>query len=115
MEICQHKSSIEKRHKLVLASETFGSSQSFKKRLKHLPKGAPQGAASHCFIDKFTWLNYLDWILTLRIALSSRVYKKYVESTKVACLMLTSKSLELQKSFENMWEFEINEQLHEIF
>lgn len=89
--------------------------------------------------DKLTGPNYLDWIRALRIALRyedkeylldedlpildddtspeavTEYNKRFAESTKVACLMLASMSPELQKSFENMGAFELNEQLREMF
>lgn len=44
------------------------------------------------------------------------VYNKQDEdSTKLASIMLATMSPELQKSFENVVEFEINEQLKEMF
>ena len=89
--------------------------------------------------DKLTGPNYLDWVRALRIALryedkkylldedlpilnddaspeaEAEYNKQDTESRKVACLMLASMSPELQKSFENMGAFEINEQLREMF
>ena len=39
----------------------------------------------------------------------------YAESNKIACIMLGAMSLDLQKSFENMGVFKINEHLQEMF
>ena len=76
---------------------------------------------------------YLDWMRNLRITLryDNREYvlddsipliyeysteediaanQKHVEDlNKVSCIMIASMSPELQKTFENMWAFEMNE------
>ncbi|KAL4590404.1 hypothetical protein LXL04_003333 [Taraxacum kok-saghyz] len=42
--------------------------------------------------------------------------RKHVEdSNKVSCIMITAMSPELQKQFENMWAYEMNEQLAKLY
>ncbi|GKF33341.1 hypothetical protein Tco_0106541 [Tanacetum coccineum] len=84
-------------------------------------------------------LNYMDWIRNLRFTLryKNKEYvldeqiltidddltqedieahqKHYDDANKVSCIMSSSMSLELQKTFENTWAFEMNQQLKEIF
>ena len=89
--------------------------------------------------DKMTGPNYLDWNRALRISLRYEdkeevidvnlpdldsdatdeaidAYNRlYAESKKVAFIMLGAMSPDLQKSFEHMGAFEINEHLQEMF
>ncbi|GJS65219.1 retrotransposon protein, putative, ty1-copia subclass [Tanacetum coccineum] len=41
--------------------------------------------------------------------------KHYDDANKVSCIMASSMSLELQKTFENTWAYEMNQQLKEMF
>ncbi|GJR13998.1 retrotransposon protein, putative, ty1-copia subclass [Tanacetum coccineum] len=41
--------------------------------------------------------------------------KHYDDANKVSCIMATSMSPELQKTFENTWAYEMNQQLKEMF
>ena len=42
--------------------------------------------------------------------------RKHVEdSNKVSCIMIAAMSPELQKTFENMWAYEMNEHLSKLF
>ncbi|GKE72105.1 hypothetical protein Tco_1534146, partial [Tanacetum coccineum] len=41
--------------------------------------------------------------------------KHYDDANKVSCIMASSMSPELQKTFENTWDFEMNQQLKEMF
>ncbi|GJY17064.1 hypothetical protein Tco_0388555 [Tanacetum coccineum] len=40
--------------------------------------------------------------------------KKYDDPNKVSCIMASSMSLELQKTFENTWAYEMDQQLKEM-
>ena len=42
-------------------------------------------------------------------------HKHVEDSNKVSCIMIASMSPELQKTFENMWAFEMNEHLAKLF
>ena len=89
--------------------------------------------------EKLNGANYLDWLRNLRIALRYED-KEYVldedlplvddnspqeeidaynrhdkDSVKVACIMLGSMVPELQKSFENLGAYEMNESLSDMF
>nr|GEW85762.1 hypothetical protein [Tanacetum cinerariifolium] len=81
----------------------------------------------------------MDWMRNLRVTLryENKVYvldeqiptinddltqeeieahqKHYDDANKVSCIMASSMSLKLQKTFENTWAYEINQQLKEIF
>ncbi|GJY02478.1 hypothetical protein Tco_0360630 [Tanacetum coccineum] len=41
--------------------------------------------------------------------------KHYDDANKVSCIMASSMSPQLQKTFENTWAYEINQQLKEMF
>ncbi|GJY92804.1 hypothetical protein Tco_0508586 [Tanacetum coccineum] len=41
--------------------------------------------------------------------------KNYDDANKVSCIMASSMSPELRKTFENTWAYEMNQQLKEIF
>ncbi|GJT50517.1 hypothetical protein Tco_0976674 [Tanacetum coccineum] len=41
--------------------------------------------------------------------------KHYDDANKVSCIMASSMSPELQKTFENTWAYEMNQQLKEMF
>ncbi|GKA21540.1 hypothetical protein Tco_0701529 [Tanacetum coccineum] len=83
--------------------------------------------------------NYMDWMRNLRFTLmyENKKYvldekipiidndstqeeieahqKHYDDANKVSCIMASSMSHELQKTFENTWAYEINQQLKEMF
>ena len=83
--------------------------------------------------------NYLDWMRNLRITLryDNHEYvldeqisvidehsteediaanRKHIEdSNKVSCIMIAAMSPELQKTFENMWAYEMNEHCRNCF
>ena len=83
--------------------------------------------------------NYLDWMRNLRITLryDNREYvldeqiasvdefstqeeiaanRKHIDdSNKVSCIMIAAISPELQKTFENMWAYEMTEHLSKLF
>ncbi|GJS14585.1 hypothetical protein Tco_0409057 [Tanacetum coccineum] len=83
--------------------------------------------------------NYMDWMRNLRFTLryENKEYvldeqiptidddstqeeikahqKHYDDANKVSCIIASSMSPELQKSFENTWAYEINQQLKEMF
>ncbi|KAJ9553804.1 hypothetical protein OSB04_017849 [Centaurea solstitialis] len=83
--------------------------------------------------------NYMDWMRNLRFTLryESKEYvldeqiptihdgstqeeidahqEHYDDANKVSCIMASSMSPELQKTFENTWAYEMNQQLKEMF
>ena len=89
--------------------------------------------------ERLTGPNYIDWMRNLRLTLRYEdkeyvldepipelknesteeeiaTYKKHVDdSNKVSCLMVVAMSSELQKSFKNVWAYEMNLQLAEMF
>ena len=89
--------------------------------------------------ERLTGPNYIHWMHNLRLTLRYEdkeyaldepipelknesteeeitAYKKHVDdSNKVSCLMVAAMSSELQKSFENVWAYEMNLQLAEMF
>ena len=89
--------------------------------------------------EKLIGTNYLDWNQTLRIALryeekeflldnellyldefsteeENETYNRQdTESRKVACIMLASMTSKLQKGFDNIGAYDLNEQLREMF
>ncbi|GKE13519.1 hypothetical protein Tco_1417070 [Tanacetum coccineum] len=89
--------------------------------------------------ERLTSPNYIDWIQNLRFTLryENKEYvldeqipiidddstqeeieahqKHYDDANKVPCIMASSMSSELQKTFENIWAYEMNQQLKEMF
>ncbi|GJV90915.1 hypothetical protein Tco_1538728 [Tanacetum coccineum] len=89
--------------------------------------------------ERFTGPNYMDWMRNLRFTLryENKEYvldeqiptinndstqeeieahqKHYDDANKVSCIMASSMSCELQKTFENTWDYEMNQQLKEMF
>nr|GEX70392.1 hypothetical protein [Tanacetum cinerariifolium] len=89
--------------------------------------------------ERLTDLNYMDWMQNLRFTLryENKEYvldeqiptinddstqaeikahqKHYDDENKVSCIMASSMSPELQKTFENTWAYEMNQQLIEMF
>ncbi|GKB94733.1 hypothetical protein Tco_1340366 [Tanacetum coccineum] len=89
--------------------------------------------------ERLTNPNYMDWMRNLRFTLryENKEYvldeqittinddstqeeieahqKHYDDATKVSCIIVSSMSPELQKSFENTWAYEMNQQLKEMF
>ncbi|GJW09519.1 retrotransposon protein, putative, ty1-copia subclass [Tanacetum coccineum] len=89
--------------------------------------------------ERLTGPNYMDWMRNLRFTLryENKEYvldeqiptidddstqeeieahqKHYDDANKVSCIMASSMSLELQKTFENTWAYEMNQQLKEMF
>ncbi|GJR79385.1 hypothetical protein Tco_0150170 [Tanacetum coccineum] len=83
--------------------------------------------------------NYMDWMQNLRFTLryEKKEYvldeqistidddstqeeieahqKHYDDANKVSCIMASSMSPKLQKTFENTWAYEMNQQLKEMF
>ncbi|GKE10240.1 hypothetical protein Tco_1413791, partial [Tanacetum coccineum] len=88
--------------------------------------------------ERLTSPNYMDWIRNLRFTLryENKEYvlneqiptinddstqeeiqahqKHYDDVNKVSCIMASSMSPKLQKTFENTWAYEMNQQLKEI-
>ncbi|GKC13653.1 hypothetical protein Tco_1010435 [Tanacetum coccineum] len=84
--------------------------------------------------ERFTGPNYMDWMRNLRFTLryENKEYvldeqiptinddstqeeieahqKHYDDANKVSCIMASSMSCELQKTFENTWDYEMNQQ-----
>ncbi|GJT57456.1 retrotransposon protein, putative, ty1-copia subclass [Tanacetum coccineum] len=89
--------------------------------------------------ERLTGPNYMDWMGNLRFTLryQNKKYvmdeeiptinddstqkeikahqKHYDDANKVSCIMASSMSPELQKTFENTWAYEMNQQLKEMF
>nr|GEU59601.1 hypothetical protein [Tanacetum cinerariifolium] len=89
--------------------------------------------------ERLTGPNYMDWMRKLRFTLryENKEYvldeqiptinddttqdeikahqKHYDDANKVSCVMASSMSPELQKTFENTWAYEMNQQLKEMF
>ena len=89
--------------------------------------------------ERLTGPNYMDWMRNLRFTLryENKEYvldeqipkidddstqeeieahrKHYDDANKVSCIMASSMSPEQQKTFENTWAYEINQQLKEMF
>ena len=89
--------------------------------------------------ERLTGPNYMDWMRNLRFTLryENKEYvldeqipiinddstqeeieayqKHYDDANKVSCIMESSMSPELQKTFENTWAYEMNQQLKEMF
>ncbi|GJV38393.1 hypothetical protein Tco_1410870 [Tanacetum coccineum] len=89
--------------------------------------------------ERLTNLNYMDWMRNLRFTLryKNKEYvlneqiptinddstqkemeahqKHYDDANKVSCIMASSMSPKLQKTFENTWAYEMNQQLKEMF
>ncbi|GJX42209.1 retrotransposon protein, putative, ty1-copia subclass [Tanacetum coccineum] len=89
--------------------------------------------------ERLTGPNYMDWMRNLRFTLryENKEYvldeqiltidddstqeeieahrKHYDDANKVSCIMASSMSPELQKTFENTWAYEMNQQLKEMF
>ncbi|GJT04791.1 retrotransposon protein, putative, ty1-copia subclass [Tanacetum coccineum] len=89
--------------------------------------------------ERLTGPNYMDWMRNLRFTLryENKEYvldeqiptidddstqeeieahqKHYDDANKVSCIMASSMSPELQKTIENTWAYEINQQLKEMF
>ncbi|GJU16609.1 retrotransposon protein, putative, ty1-copia subclass, partial [Tanacetum coccineum] len=88
--------------------------------------------------ERLTGPNYMDWIRNLRFTLryENKEYvldehiptiddetqeeikahqKHYDDANKVSCIMASFMSPELQKTFENTWVYELNQQLKEMF
>nr|GFA40748.1 hypothetical protein [Tanacetum cinerariifolium] len=89
--------------------------------------------------ETLTGPNYMDWMRNLRFTLryENKEYvfdeqiptinddsthdeieahqKHYDDANKVSCIMASSMSPELQKTFENTWAYEMNQQLKEMF
>ncbi|GJW32257.1 retrotransposon protein, putative, ty1-copia subclass [Tanacetum coccineum] len=89
--------------------------------------------------EKLTSPNYMDWMRNLRFSLryENKEYvlneqipiidndstqeeieanqKYYDDANKVSCIMAASMNPELQKTFENTWAYEMNQQLKEMF
>nr|GEW65559.1 hypothetical protein [Tanacetum cinerariifolium] len=89
--------------------------------------------------ERLTGPNYMDWMRNLRFTLryENKEYvldekiptidddstqeeieahqKHYDDANKVSCIMASSMRLELQKTFENTWSYEMNQQLKEMF
>ncbi|GKB54192.1 hypothetical protein Tco_0904945 [Tanacetum coccineum] len=89
--------------------------------------------------ERLTGPNYIDWMRNLRFTLryENKEYvldeqiptidddstqeeieahqKHYDDASKVSCIMASSMSLELQKTFKNTWAYEMNQQLKEMF
>ncbi|GJZ90611.1 hypothetical protein Tco_0662538 [Tanacetum coccineum] len=88
---------------------------------------------------RLTGPNYMDWMRNLRFTLryENKEYvldeqipiidddstqeeieahqKHYDDANKVSCIMASSMSPKLQKTFENTWSYEMNQQLKEMF
>ncbi|GKA60188.1 retrotransposon protein, putative, ty1-copia subclass [Tanacetum coccineum] len=89
--------------------------------------------------ERLTGPNYMDWMRNLRFTLryENKEYvldeqiltinddstqeeikahqNHYDDTNKVSCIMASSMNPELQKTFENTWAYEINQQLKEMF
>ncbi|GKC27844.1 hypothetical protein Tco_1035138 [Tanacetum coccineum] len=89
--------------------------------------------------ERLTSPNYMDWMRNLMFTLryENKEYvlneqiptidddstqkeieahqKHYNDANKVSCIMASSLSPELQKTFENTWAYEMNQQLKEMF
>ncbi|GJV32107.1 hypothetical protein Tco_1392507 [Tanacetum coccineum] len=89
--------------------------------------------------ERLTGSNYMDWMRNLRFTLryENKEYvldeqipiidddstqeeieahqKHYHDTNKVSCIMASFMSPELQKTFENTWAYEMNQQLKEMF
>nr|GEU73779.1 hypothetical protein [Tanacetum cinerariifolium] len=89
--------------------------------------------------ERLTGPNYMDWIRNLGFTLryKNKEYvldeqipkindvstqkeieahqKHYDDANKVSCIMASSMSPELQKTFKNTWAYQMNQQLKEIF
>ncbi|GKC30858.1 hypothetical protein Tco_1038152 [Tanacetum coccineum] len=89
--------------------------------------------------ERLTGPNYMDWMRNLRFTLryenkeyvlDEQIYiidndstqeeieahqKHHDDANKVSCIMVASMSPELQKTFENTWAYEMNQQLKEMF
>ncbi|GKB85443.1 retrotransposon protein, putative, ty1-copia subclass, partial [Tanacetum coccineum] len=89
--------------------------------------------------ERLTGPNYMDWMRNLRFNLryENKEYvldeqippinddstqeeieahkKHYDDANKVSCIMASSMSPGLQKTFENTWDYEMNQQLKEMF
>ncbi|GJW09715.1 retrotransposon protein, putative, ty1-copia subclass [Tanacetum coccineum] len=89
--------------------------------------------------ERLTGPNYMDWMRNLRFTLryENKEYvldepiatinadstqeeieahqKHYDDAKKVSCIIAYSMSPELQKTFENTWAYEMNQQLKEMF
>ncbi|GJS48850.1 retrotransposon protein, putative, ty1-copia subclass [Tanacetum coccineum] len=86
--------------------------------------------------ERLTGLNYMDWMRNLRFTLRyenkefeqiptinddstheeiEAHQKHYDDANKVSCIMASSMSHELQKTFENTWAYKMNQQLKEMF
>ncbi|GJY81237.1 putative RNA-directed DNA polymerase [Tanacetum coccineum] len=89
--------------------------------------------------ERLTGPNYMDWMRNLRFTLryKNKDYvldeqipiidddltqeeieahqKHYDDANKVSCIIGSSMSPELQKTFENTWAYEMNQQLKEMF
>ena len=89
--------------------------------------------------ERLTGPNYMDWMRNLRFTLryENKEYvldeqipkidddstqeeieahrKHYDDANKVSCIMASSMSPELQRTFENTWAYEMNQQLKEMF
>nr|GEZ33728.1 hypothetical protein [Tanacetum cinerariifolium] len=89
--------------------------------------------------ERLIGLNYMDWMRNLRFTLryENKEYvldeqittinddstqeeiqshqKHYDDAKKVSCIMASSMSPELQKTFKNTWAYKMNQQLKEMF
>src|SRR5918996_5038823 len=90
--------------------------------------------------EKLTGPNYLDWMRNLNMTLhfDNKEYvldhpvpdapnhdasvedraaydKHYDDASKVSCIMIATMSVELQKTFEDVWAFDMNLRLAEMF
>ncbi|GJT64493.1 retrotransposon protein, putative, ty1-copia subclass [Tanacetum coccineum] len=72
--------------------------------------------------ERLTGPDYMDWMRNLRFTLrwQNKEYvldeqKHYDDAKKVSCIMASSMSPELQKTFETTWAYEMNQQLKEVF
>ncbi|GJW29296.1 hypothetical protein Tco_0046171 [Tanacetum coccineum] len=89
--------------------------------------------------ERLTGPNYMDWMRNLRFTLryenkeyvldvqistinddsiqeDIEAYQKYYDdANKVSCIMASSMSPELQKTFENTWAYKMNQQFKEMF
>ncbi|GJX03510.1 hypothetical protein Tco_0189426 [Tanacetum coccineum] len=90
-------------------------------------------------MERLTGPNYMDWVRNFRFTLryENKEYvldvqiptinddstqeeieahqKHYDDANKVSCIMASSMSPELQKTFENTWAYEMNQHLKEMF
>ncbi|GJR03309.1 retrotransposon protein, putative, ty1-copia subclass [Tanacetum coccineum] len=106
------------------------------------PNPSPNSSVSLLSVlrrERLTGPNYMDWMRNLRFTLryENKEYvldeqiplidndstqkeieahqKHYDDANKVSCIMAASMSPELQKTFENTWAYEMNQQLKEMF